>query len=309
MLDKVNSYLLECDKEPVTIRTIQKDLLYLESLPHKPAPLGYSDLGRVRYYFYTDRTYELEAPAVSNDQGFALAMAAQVVRQLRGFPLVAELEQLRKRLEKQVGGLPEANEGFLIFEQNDQLKGIEWLEVLFDAIRAKTVVKLKYEPFGAVAFYKIIHPWWLKQFNQRWFLFGWNEADQRIDNSPLDRILSVSPISAAFIASEIPEPAYYFADIVGVTRVPGAVPQKILINVQPHRSHYLRTKPLHPSQLEISGGDETCQFQYDLIINKEWISLLLSFGADVEVLAPSELRKTVAEELRRSLEIYAENNS
>src|SRR6478609_4874482 len=70
LLLEVNSYLLEGEAKPVDIRTIQKDLKYLESLPHNPAPIAFKDDGRIRYYHYSDRHYELEAPAINTDQLF-----------------------------------------------------------------------------------------------------------------------------------------------------------------------------------------------------------------------------------------------
>lgn len=42
-----------------------------------------------------------------------------------------------------------------------------------------------------------------------------------------------------------------------------------------------------------------------LIVNRELVQLLLSFGPDVEVLAPQTLRDTLAEKTHRANEIYS----
>jgi predicted DNA-binding transcriptional regulator YafY len=306
LLALVNQYLAECEKEPVSIRTIQKDLAYLESLPHNPAPLAFTDMGRVRYYYYSDRHYELEAASITTDQAFALEMSAQVLHQLKGFPLVIELEKLRKQLERSAEAISPAAPPILYFENNAQLKGIEWLEPLFEAIRAQTVLKMAYQPYDTSTIEKVIHPWWLRQFNQRWFLFGWDEQYQRLDNSPLDRIVQVSPVSLVYQPNLLIDPAQYFAPIVGVSRFTEDEMQRVKIKVKVQRGHYIRTKPLHASQEELPSANGYCVFQYHIILNKEWHSLLLSFGADLEVLEPNSLRATMQQELAAWANSYQE---
>lgn len=306
LLELVNQYLAECEKEPVSIRTIQKDLAYLESLPHNPAPLAFTDKGRVRYYYYSNRHYELEAASISTDQAFALEISAQVLQQLKGFPLVVELEKLRNHLERSTGAISPTASPTLFFENNAQLKGIEWLEALFEAIRAQTVLKIAYQPYDTSIIEKNIHPWWLKQFNQRWFLFGWDEQYQRLDNSPLDRIVELWPVSLTYQPNLLIDPEEYFAPIVGVSRFPEDEMQRVKIKVKAQRGQYIRTKPLHSSQEELPSANGYCLFQYHIIINKEWHSLLLSFGADLKVLEPDSLRATMKQELAAWANSYKE---
>ncbi len=306
LLEKVNEYLLECDQAPVTIRTIQKDLAYLESLPHNPAPLAFSDSGRVRYYHYSDRDYDLEAPAVSADQAFALEMSYAVLKQLKGFPMIEELRKLRRKLEKQVVNLKSGGYPMLLFEANPNLKGIELLEPLFEAITAGTVLQISYLPFATDSpIEKTIHPWWLKQSNARWFLFGWDDQLKRLDNSPLDRILSISPLSLAYIPNSSLDPLGYFEPLVGVTKMEGEQPVTVLLKVAEKRAHYIVTKPIHPSQLELEPCNGYRHFQLEAIINRELMSLLLSFGADLEVLEPTSLRDSMRQEMQAAAANYS----
>jgi predicted DNA-binding transcriptional regulator YafY len=45
-------------------------------------------------------------------------------------------------------------------------------------------------------------------------------------------------------------------------------------------------------------------FEYRLIIKREWVNLLLSFGADLVVLEPQSLRSTLRNELAASVSNY-----
>jgi predicted DNA-binding transcriptional regulator YafY len=306
LLKEVNEYLAEGDNPPVTIRTIQKDLKYLESLPHNPAPVGFTDDGRIRYYYYTDRHYEMEAPATNSDQVFALTLAHEVLAQLKGFPMVKEVAALRALLEKQLATIPEQSYPILLFDEAPELKGIEWLEPLFEAIRSKTSLIISYRPFEAeVAIEKQIHPWWLKQSNQRWFLFAWSEADNRLDNSPLDRIESIRPGKLAFRENDKINPLDYFREVVGVTRMQDEKPDWIRLKVYGKQARYLETKRLHASQvIENSNGVYTL-FSLRAIINYELISKILSLGADAEVIEPEGLRKQMREIWERGMERYS----
>lgn len=291
LLKEVNGYLADGDNPPVTIRTIQKDLKYLEGMPHNPAPLGFRDDGRIRYYYYTDRYYEMEAPATNSDQVFALTLAQEVLAQLKGFPMVKEVAALRNLLDKQLATIPEQSYPILLFDEAPELKGIEWLEPLFEAIRSKTSLIISYRPFeAAVAIEKQIHPWWLKQSNQRWFLFGWSESDNRIDNSPLDRIEQIKPGRLPFRANDYIDPHAYFNDLIGVTRLEGELCEEILLKVYGIQARYLETKKLHASQELVSSDREGTYFKLRAIINYELISRILSLGADAEVMAPENLR-------------------
>ncbi|MCA0382688.1 MAG: WYL domain-containing protein [Bacteroidetes bacterium] len=304
LLEKVNAYLLECEEAPVTVRTIQKDLRYLQSLPHNPALIAFIDKGRERWYYYEEDDYVLELPTINADESFAFALSHAVLEQMSGFPLVKEFARLRHKMEKQLPEQQPVNADVLLFEHNPQLKGIEWLEPLFEAIRAQTVLKMVYQPYDTDALEKVIHPWWLKQFNQRWFLFGWNEEQQRLDNSPLDRIVAVSPVSIEYRANTSINPQQYFSDMVGVTRYAEDVPQQVTIRVKASRGHYIQTKPLHVSQQMLPAAIDHHLFQYQVIINKEWMSLLLSFGADLEVLEPLSLRGALQQELLSAAALY-----
>lgn len=304
LLHEVNAYLLECDAKPVDIRSIQKDIKYLEGLPHNPAPIAFTDDGRVRYYYYADRHYELEATAVNADQLFALTLAQEVLVQLKGFPVVKEIESLRRLFEKQLASTKTSEPSILLFEAAPELKGIEWLEPLFEAIRAKTVIAIAYKPYGATKNYvKTIHPWWLKQSNKRWFLFGWDEQLQRIDNSPLDRIEKISALSIAYRGCTM-EAAEYFKPIVGVTRPATATIEQLLIRLPDKRANYVLTKPLHDSQALKNQTEEFAIFEYQLIINDELISQLLSFTPDIEILEPAWLREKIYQILQQATKLH-----
>lgn len=146
-----------------------------------------------------------------------------------------------------------------------------------------------------------VHPYYLKQYNNRWFLFGWNTEFGAITNFALDRIETVSHMLGEYK----PKPAgldfdEYFDDVVGVTIPKGKV-EHIVMRVAPDRYPYIKNKPLHPSQ---HNYDKEFRVTIDVIPNNELIALLLSFGSQLEVLEPQSVREMMKEHVRALNKFY-----
>ena len=214
----------------------------------------------------------------------------------------AELEQLKKisALLKRV----KSNEDSVIgLELHLHPKEIEYISLLFDAIVNKQVLTLRYRSFKAnKPIVCEVHPYFLKQYSNRWFLFGWNAEFAQITNFALDRIEAVSPMLAEYIE----KPAKvdfdtYFNDIVGVTVPQVKRVEHVVMRVAPDRYLYIKNKPIHPSQ---KNYDKEMRISIDVIPNAELVALLLSFGSQLEVLAPQSVRDMMREPVKTLNKFY-----
>lgn len=289
--------------ETISPRAINDDLKYLEL--HKMAPIASRTDGREVFYYYEDDDFELHAPVVDADQYLSLALAEEVLRQLKGFPLVDDLEKLVEKLEHQIDQNNKAEKVMIRFEEQPDLRNIELMQDLFECIREETVVQIEYKSFQAeVAIQKAVHPYLLKQYNRRWFLFGYDEGKDRIDCSPIDRILAFKPVRKNFIRVDFDADAY-FKDIIGVTRYAGKAVEKLVLQIAQDRADYMLTKPLHPSQRSLGTTDEGhLLVELSLAVNRELIATLLSFGKDVVVLEPETLRNEIRQNLQNAVQNY-----
>lgn len=73
----------------------------------------------------------------------------------------------------------------------------------------------------------------------------------------------------------------------------------------PRQVPYIRTKPLHKSQMVV-GIDEEGNgiFQMDVILNYELEKDLLGFGESIRVLSPKPLRDSIARRLKAAAKNY-----
>ena len=67
----------------------------------------------------------------------------------------------------------------------------------------------------------VVHPWYIKQYNNRWFLMAYDAETDRITNFALDRIQELQvEESVAFIPNMEIDFEHYFDDVFGVTIPP-----------------------------------------------------------------------------------------
>ena len=140
-------------------------------------------------------------------------------------------------------------------------------------------------------------PYYLKQFNDRWYLIAQAVGYYNYGHYALDRIESFEEVDMKYLESEI-DFEEYFDDVIGVTVPERLEPLDVVLRVSNNRFNYIKTKPLHLSQRVIGEERTHTTIAINVKINKELISLILSFGPDVEVIAPANLRKEVAKRIR-----------
>ena len=154
---------------------------------------------------------------------------------------------------------------------------------------------------GSRPFYWDIHPYFLKQYNNRWFLFGLNDYSKKISILALDRIDDLKETRIDFIPNTIIDLDEYFKNIIGITKENGPI-ENVRLQFSKNRFPYVETKPIHDSQRIIDHGNRIIEL--NVIPNKELLTMILSFGNDVEVLSPLHLRGQIATILKGTLNKY-----
>ena len=217
----------------------------------------------------------------------------------------AWLEEVISNLEYRFGVKGTA-ENIVSFEQNEQLKGLEFLDELIDSAIHHQPLRILYVSYYGIEHNTIVHPYHIKQFNNRWFLLGLEETDNgnRLTNKALDRIVKFSRANVSFIPNTEVDFREYFKDIVGVT-VPKEHPvaEKVVLKFDAARFPYIVSKPIHPSQEVIS--EEDCTLQISVRPNKELESRIFSYGPQVEVLEPDWLRQQIKGKIKETLKKYS----
>ncbi|MGL5014911.1 MAG: helix-turn-helix transcriptional regulator [Bacteroidales bacterium] len=282
--------------EGVKRRQVIEDIKFMESVAGYSIPLERVQDGKRVYYRYEDKNFSINSQPISLSEAEQLRDTIVMLNRFKGLPQFDWMEEVLTRFEDTFK-LRSNVESVVEFEQNPYLRGLEFFTDLFNAILGRQVLKVSYQPaFGEVREY-IMHPYYLKQYNSRWFLFGL--VDGRLMNMAIDRIDSFEHCSLPYIANQTIDFAQYFEDVVGVTVNERSI-ETILLKIDRGRYNYIVSKPIHESQSELSQlcTEEYVVIRLKLIPNYEFETLLLGFADSVEILEPESLRQSILERAR-----------
>ena len=204
-------------------------------------------------------------------------------------PQFSWLEEIVPKIE-QTFGLSINTEEIISFDDNQYLKGIEFITPLFDAILNKKTLHIEYKSFKDTTINSfVISPYYLKQYNNRWYLLGQIENYNTLTVIALDRIINFKEACLSFIENTMYDFNEYFEDIVGVSREKDKLPEIITLFFTSNKAPYIKTKPIHGSQKLKKEDAKGIVITIEVIVNYELKSLLLSFGNEVKVLSPDWL--------------------
>jgi predicted DNA-binding transcriptional regulator YafY len=166
---------------------------------------------------------------------------------------------------------------------------------------------VSYQDFKSPEPYPVLfHPYYLKQYNGRWFVFGYDEHTDQIRNLALDRIQEFVKTTKAYRKTDIiweNEEEGYFDDIIGVSKPYEGEIQNIELLFDIDRAPYVETKPIHPSQSS-SRVEKGLIVKLKVIPNFELEQQILSFGESVKVISPQFLAEKIQSRLTSALAHY-----
>ena len=173
--------------------------------------------------------------------------------------------------------------------------GQQHLTTIVDAMREGVKLSMVYQSFGAEKPSTFdVEPWCVKLFEQRWYMLGMSD---KLRIHALDRIKALEPTERKFKLPKKFNAEKFFADYYGIIigdKEFDVEPVALKVNAQ--QRNYLRTLPLHHTQVEVESNAEYSVFEYRLCPSFDFRQKLLSMGGSVEVLAPAELIAKVREE-------------
>ena len=307
LIDECEKVLLEIDPESngISRRQIFEDIAFMESKEGWGIELNKLRDGKKVYYLYSDMTFSINKMPLNEVEINQLKAAVDILSQFKGMPQFDWVNELVPKLKQGIKS-EETSTTIMEFDSNQYLKGIEHLGPLHNAIFYKKVLAIEYKPFENDDSFEIqIHPYFLKQYNNRWFLFGYNSENEKYDwNLAIDRIVTIKESNEKFHKNTKIDWHEYFEDVIGVTKPVDGIVQNVELNFRGKTGNYMETKPLHGSQKSKWIDKLTYQVKLQLIINYELERLILSYADSVSVVQPLSLKYTIKKRLRDALGNY-----
>jgi predicted DNA-binding transcriptional regulator YafY len=303
LLNEVNEHLLDIFGTTVSIRQIREDIKYMRDRMSYKAPIvAYNYDGKKCYYRYSNPNFHIYNNELSVTDINKLQSVIDMLARFRGTATNVWLEEVISNLEYRFG-LKSNAEHLVSFEQNEQLKGVEHLADIIDATINHQTLEIVYLTFKGKEITMTIHPYYVKQYNDRWFLYGQNEELNKISNLALDRIQSYENSEKPFKKNEKYDFSTYFDDVIGAT-IPNDDVKKETIGLRfsANRFPYVVSKPIHKSQKVVDK--DNCVVEIQVRPTRELDQQLFSFIPDVEVIYPEWYRQQIMEKIEENLKKY-----
>lgn len=291
----------------VSRRQIFEDIKFMESETGWSVPLERKQDGRRVYYRYRDPDFTINAQPLTEDEARQLRSVIITLRRFRGLPSNAWVDEVISNLEWRFG-LRGKQENMIGFEQNPYLRGLNLLPDIIDAATSHQAVRITYRNYKNCdeEYTVVVHPWYIKQYNNRWFLMAYDAEADRISNYALDRIQNFNvEEDVAYIPNKEVDFEHYFDEVFGVTIPPSDVEKiRVLLQFSKKQYPYIVSKPLHHSQ-EIVDAENRI-LAVEVRPTYEFTQLILSFGFDVKVLEPEPFKQEILASPHRNLQNYDE---
>ena len=268
LLEACDKVLSEIDllSNGISRRQLFEDISFMESEEGWRIELKKEREGKKVFYRYANPSFSINNMPLNEVEINQLKSAIDILSQFKGMPQFEWIHELVPKLKQ--GLAPDDVSNTIIeFDNNEYLKGIEFLGQLHNAIFYKQVLSISYKPFEEDNPYDLIlHPYFLKQYNNRWFLFGYNSENQKFDwNLALDRIVAVKELNVEYKKNTEIDWLDYFEDIIGVTKPVGEKTEAVVLHFKGKTGNYMETKPIHGSQKSKWLDENTLEITLDII--------------------------------------------
>lgn len=183
--------------------------------------------------------------------------------------------------------------------------GHEFLTDIVCAMQEGKIIEVEYCKFGGSPFVFELEPYCLKASAQRWYVTG-KKINGDIRTYSLDRIKYLNITDKGFVLPKDFNAKEYFAHCVGVT-VGTDEPEIVELLIQDGQQDYVRSLPLHESQVEKVKESDYSIFSYYVRPSEDFEQAIKKYGSSAIVLKPLWLREQLLNEAKRLIEFYEED--
>jgi len=289
--------------EGISTRTLREDIkVFRNGIKGFSAPLAEN----IRVLRYTDPNFSIAQKPLLEYEQYLIDAAQQLLERFENHPKYNKLaEALIKFQDEEETESDTSN--ILYYDHNEEYKGIKYLKPLYLAIKKKQVLQVTFKGFkdeSSTVFE--FHPHILKQYNRRWFVYGFNTTNEIKEWSiPLDeRLINFKILEDIDYLESNTDWDTFFRTMTGVTRPSTSKIEKVVVRFHNGRENYFKTKPFQPDYEEFFEEEKQDQIWFESIINKELVQQLLSYGQDVEVLSPDSLKTQMQEHVEAMKKHY-----
>lgn len=277
------------EKNEVSVKTIQRDI---ETLNMAGIPV-FSEQGMKGGYGILD-SYKLDTKLLT---GFEVGILNSMLDGLRAIYDNQQLESLWEKFEYALGSNPDSKQVQMkvdLSPWNRDETVSKKVSVLSDAIQSKTIVNIEYYNLQGICSTRNIEPYEIRMKNGRWYVFAYCLSKRDFRNFKVNRIMAIEKTAQQFTGRD------YSAVDDGETANQDGIKKVLRFK----KEAYSRVVDIFNLD-EISEMDEDYFLVTTYTRGDTWLlSMILSFGDQVEVMEPTSLVEQVKENIKKMNDLY-----
>lgn len=304
LIEAVDEVMMEmdCEYTGISRKQIYSDISFMESQMGWEIELDKTRKSKWVYYRYSNPDFSINNASLRENEIELIFEALNFLTRFKELPEYHNINEIAHKLGCRKQKL--FSEPFVIFDHNPYLHGLENFSRLFFAIKNQECIAVHYQNFHEPPKMQVVSPYYLKEYNLRWFLIAYSHPKNAIRLYALDRITNIIKEKDDFQIEHKPDIADYFDDVIGVTCLQEFDVEEFVLKIDKKSYHYILTKPIHHSQKIVEKNDEFLIISLKLKYNYEFQKLVMSFGDAIEVMSPIWFREKVRETIHKMMQIY-----
>jgi predicted DNA-binding transcriptional regulator YafY len=299
--DIIEACFQKLDFRP-SVETIQKDMANMK-LPYPdgfdaPIKFNRSKMG----YEYSDPDYSMLGLSLRPEDIEAIYDAVDLIQSLGGSKIGEKFSHAAEKLFSTiVESKREADSKRTILQtmRPPISRGYEHFDLFYHACKEKIPVSIIHYSYKKRIFnHVLLHPFLIKEFENRWYVIGYSEFHKEPRTFGLDRITDPVLLTKKYIDTDTSIIHNYLHEVYGVFTIPNANSELIEIHVSLLGTHYFQAYPIHESQKIEKDGNGTSLIKFEMIPSIELSRYFLSQGRHVTIINPrwfKEFTKSLAE--------------
>jgi proteasome accessory factor B len=193
---------------------------------------------------------------------------------------------------------------YISFEDQGNLKGIDNLRLLLPAIINHRIIEYTHVSFETDKKTKYtVKPYLLKEYQNRWYIFGTINNTNEFRTFGLDRIEELVIKTNTFKPIKDCKPKSFFNDVIGLYYSDYET-EDVILKVHNVQLKYLKALPLHHSQIIKEEHEGYALISYHLKPNYEFKQKIMMMGERASIIKPKWLATEIKNQLKAMLKQY-----
>jgi len=281
-----------CEREGLKVskETISKDLGKMR----QPRPAGLDAPIVFNFstqeYYYEDDSFSISGIRLTREESSLLQESLVLIQCL----LKTELgDKLRHAMEKVLSTSieePENTLGFPVLKTMEppRSRGYEFMDLLLQACRARIPISFVHYSYSKEAFKAVVlHPCLVREFDNRWYVFGFSEGHNSARCFGLDRMYEPVLLQRSFWNCERATIDNFLNHMYGVYPLREGKTETVILQASPLVTKILSANPIHDSQRVEKNLRGVGTITLTIIPTMELIQFVRSYGPELRIIGPA----------------------